>query len=304
MAAVLFDPATDDAGRRRHLYAGDILVHAPRPESRALCEFAREQVRLAFAPLDPERAQFELPVHEYAALLADLKPRFIHHEETLRLVREMLGALDFDADKTYFDVPRLRSSTSHGYLTTGIAYAFHAHRDTWYSAPMSQVNLWMPVFAARADNIMAFHPRYWSEPVPNDSARYDYQQWNATSRYNAVAHIGSDTRFQPKSLVELQPEPDLRVVTPAGGIKMFSAAHLHSSVANHSGLTRFSIDLRIVNIDDVRSDLGAPNLDSRCSGTTLPDFRRLSDLQRVDDATVQRYMQGHPQAPHLSASAA
>ena len=33
----------------------------------------------------------------------------------------------------------LRTSTSDDYLTSGISYSFHPHRDTWYSAPFSQL---------------------------------------------------------------------------------------------------------------------------------------------------------------------
>ncbi len=295
-----FDPTFGERVRRERLYDGDLIVDTPSPASRELCEFARSQITQSFGDLDPETAQFEMPVERYAALLSELKPRFIHHPETLRLVRDVLRSLGYPEDTTYFDVPRLRSSTSDGYLTTGIAYAFHAHRDTWYSAPMCQVNLWMPVYAARPDNIMAFHPQYWSTPAPNDSHNYDYQRWNATSRFNAAQHIGKDTRVQPKAQVPLDLANDIRLVTPVGGIQHFAAAQLHSSIPNQSGRTRFSIDFRVVNREDLENDVGAPNLDSCCTGTALPDFRRLADLQHLDDALIQRYMAGHPQVPQVT----
>lgn len=304
MTAVFIDPALDEQARRERLFDGDLIVNSPTSASAELCEFARSQIQQSFGSLDPEVAQFDMPVESYAAVLSELKPRFIHHPETLRLVRAVLVSLGHPEDKTYFDVPRLRSSTSHGFLTTGIAYAFHPHRDTWYSAPMCQVNLWMPVYAARPDNIMAFHPRYWSEPVANDSECYDYQRWNATSRFNAAQHIGKDTRVQPKPQQPLQLDPDIRLVTPVAGIQHFAAAQLHSSIPNQSGRTRFSIDFRIVHIDDVENGVGAPNLDSYCTGTALPDFRRLSDLAKMDERVVQRYLAGHPQSPRLKKQSA
>ena len=67
-----------------------------------------------------------------------------------------------DLDDTYFDVPRMRTATHGGYLTAGIAYAFHPHRDTWYSAPFSQINWWIPMYEIEPDNSMAFHLRYWN----------------------------------------------------------------------------------------------------------------------------------------------
>jgi hypothetical protein len=202
MTAVLIDSDMDDAARRERLYAGDIFVYSPSPASLAFCRFARELTEEAFGEKNPETAQHDMPVEEYAALLSELKPRFIHHPESKRLIRELLLERGCRGDDTYFDVPRLRTSTSDGYLTTGIAYAFHPHRDTWYSAPLCQINWWMPVYPLTRDNGMAFHPVHWDVPVPNTSARYDYQRWNATSRFNAAQHIGQDTREQPRPLVQ------------------------------------------------------------------------------------------------------
>src|SRR5436189_1263589 len=110
----------------------------------------------------------------------------------------MLTELGCDPEKAYFDVPRMRTSTSHGYLTSGIAYAFHPHRDTWYSAPQCQLNWWLPVYDVRADNAMAFYHHYFSEPVSNSSAIYNYYRWNAENRASAARHIRSDARPQPR----------------------------------------------------------------------------------------------------------
>lgn len=57
---------------------------------------------------------------------------------------------------------------------------WHPHRDTWYSAPQCQLNWWIPIYDIESENAMAFHPRYWSEPVRNDSNGYNYYQWNQT----------------------------------------------------------------------------------------------------------------------------
>jgi ectoine hydroxylase-related dioxygenase (phytanoyl-CoA dioxygenase family) len=191
----------------------------------------------------------------------------------------------------------LRSSTSDGYLTTGIAYAFHAHRDTWYSAPHCQVNWWLPVFPIREDNCMAFHPHHWSNPLANSSSGYNYQRWNAESRFVAAQQIGVDTRVQPKPLEHPQLDPALRLLPPPGGMIVFSAAQLHSSVPNTSGRTRYSIDFRTLHSGDAASFAGAPNLDSHCTGTAMPDFLKVSDLTHVPAELTARYMGPHPQPP-------
>jgi hypothetical protein len=302
MTAIYSNSPADEQTRRERLYAGDIFVHPPTAASIEFCEFARVQLREAFGKLDPQSAQFSLPVEEYARILAALKPQFIHHPESKRLVRSILGELGCDPDDTYFDVPRMRSSTSDNYLTTGIAYAFHPHRDTWYSAPFCQINWWIPIYEIEARNAMAFHPQYFSNPVPNGSAAYDYQRWNETSRFNAAQHVGKDTREQPKATIPIAAEPDIRLLPPVGGIIMFSGAQLHSSVPNTSGRTRFSIDFRTVNITDARLLRGAANQDSHCTGTAMPDFLRVSDLARLPAEIIEQYMPGHPQPARIPPS--
>lgn len=295
MTAIHVDPIMSDEERRKRLYAGDLFVYSPTRESLALVELARGLLEEAFAPHTPEMAQYAMSVEAYAKLLGELKPRFIHHPDCKRLLPAMLARQGCDPQKTYFDVPRMRSSTSDEYLTTGIAYAFHPHRDTWYSAPFSQINWWLPIYPLGADNCMAFHPRYWSHGLPNSSQIYNYQEWNRVSRFNAAQQIGADTRPQPKALEPVEIEPDIRLLPPPGGLILFSAAQLHSSVPNTSGRTRFSIDFRVVNLDDVVALDGAPNVDSHCTGSTMADYLRCSDLSRLPAAAMAPYEAGPPQ---------
>jgi hypothetical protein len=283
------NPRFDDGERRARLFQGEVFIYRAREQSQALIGFARELITEAFGGLDPETAQHELPVERFAAILAELKPKFIHHPRSKELLGDLLRSFGCDAEKTYFDVPRMRSSTSDDYLTTGIAYAFHPHRDTWYSAPLCQVNWWIPIFEVSPENVMTFHPRYWGTPVKNGSRNYDYYEWNRTSRFNAAQHIGKDTRVQPKPEEPIELEPRVTPVPEPGGVMIFSGNQLHSSVPNTSGRTRYSIDFRSVHIDDVIERREAPNFDCACTGTTLRDFLRVSDLDRMPEEVALAY---------------
>jgi hypothetical protein len=289
MNSVFFDSTLNEAERRAQIYAGQIFVFSPRPTSVALCEFARELTEAAFKPLDPRDAQHSLPVEQYVAVLAELKPRFIHHPKSKELIRDLLADLGCDLAETYFDVPRLRTATHGGYLTSGIAYAFHPHRDTWYSAPFSQINFWLPVYEIAPENALAFHPAYWRRPLRNGSRRYNYAEWNRESRRNAAQHIKEDTRDQPKPEEPVELDPQLRVVCPPGGAIIFSAAQLHSTVPNTSGRTRYSVDFRTVNLTDVMRGGGAPNIDSACTGTTMGDYLRGTDLSHLPAEIIRQY---------------
>jgi hypothetical protein len=289
MNAIFFDPDMDDATRRQALYDGQLIVYSPRPTSLALSEFAREMSEQAFGSQDPRQAQHTMPVEEYAATLANLKPKFIHHPKVKTLMQTMLRDLGCDPEETYFDVPRLRTATAGGYLTSGIAYAFHPHRDTWYSAPFNQINWWMPVYDIEPNNAMAFHLRYWDRPLQNGSRDYNYAEWNRVSRVSAAQHIKTDTRPQPKPEEPVEMDPQVRLICRAGGVILFSGAHLHSTVPNTSDHTRFSIDFRTVNLEDVRDRRGARNVDSACTGTTMGDYLRITDLAHLPSDLIESY---------------
>jgi ectoine hydroxylase-related dioxygenase (phytanoyl-CoA dioxygenase family) len=194
-----------------------------------------------------------------------------------------------DPERTYLDVPRLRIATSHGYLTSGVAYAHHPHRDTWWSAPLQQVNWWMPLYDFNSESAMAFHPRYWDEGVRNDSSLFNYYDWNTNQRKSASEHVKRDTRWQPHALDPLELQPEIRLVTRVGGTLAFSGAQMHSTVPNTSGRTRYSIDFRTIDIDDVEARRSAHNVDSEPTGTSLRDFKRLSDGERVSEAIAALY---------------
>src|SRR5258708_37532811 len=121
MTSVFFDASFDDATRRKHLYQGNLFAFSPRPSTRALIEFARELIEEAFFPRNPQTAQFEIPVEEFAVVLSTLKPRFIHHPQSKRLLSGILTEFGCDLSKTYFDVPKMRSMAHGDYLKAGIA---------------------------------------------------------------------------------------------------------------------------------------------------------------------------------------
>ena len=138
---------------------------------------------------------------------------------------------------------------------------------------MAQLNWWFPVYPIEPENGLAFHPRYFDEPIENSSETYNYYRWNAVSRGAAAKMVGKDTREQPKPVGDVELDPQVRVITPVGSPLVFSAAHLHSSVPNTTRVTRYSIDFRTVHRGDLEAGLAAANLDSACTGTTLRDYR-------------------------------
>jgi hypothetical protein len=286
---VLLDTSWGDDRRRARLYEGDLFVFSPRDSALKLITRARELLESAFAPYHPIEAQHHLPVAEYAAILGRVKPAFIHDPLCKSVIPTLVEEYGADPAHVYFDVPRMRSATAHDYLTTGIAFAFHPHRDTWYSAPQAQINWWFPIYEMEPDNGMAFYPRFFARGLPNSSETYNYYRWNRDNRAAAAQQIGTDTRVQPRLTADVDLEPEVRISTPVGGVIMFSGQQLHATVRNMTDVTRFSIDFRTVHRGDLEHGRSAPRPDSNCTGTSLRDFLSCIDLSRLPAHLIRRY---------------
>lgn len=283
---IYVDAKMNDAQRRSELYGGAVFVHSPSESALKLCRLAQEMIEEALRPFDPLSIHEKIAAEKCSEILAELKPKFIHHPKSKEYIREILVESGSDLEKTYFDVPRMRTAFPGDYLKSGIAYAFHPHRDTWYSAPMCQINWWMPIYDLNSENCMALHPHYFGRAIKNGSSQYDYQRWNQESRFSAAKHVKIDTRVQPHAEEPIELDPQIRLVCPVGGAYQFSAAQLHSTVPNTSAVTRYSIDFRTVHVDDLVGRVGANNVDSACTGTTLGDYLRGTDLEHLPEDLI------------------
>lgn len=187
------------------IYRGQLNLLSPTPASIALCDHARRMIEEAFAPCDPLTAQEMLDVDEFVERAATLKPRFIHDARTRTLQKAYLEELGFDRERTYLDVPRMRVVTSDGYLTSGVGHKQPPHRDTWWSAPMQQIQFWLPIFPMSRGCSMEFYPHYVETGVENTSDAFNIYHWNASGRLNAAQHRrGDDKRGIPQPLRPLE----------------------------------------------------------------------------------------------------
>jgi hypothetical protein len=280
-------PVKDDEERRTRLYAGEIFVYDRLQSVQEFARFTRGMVEAALAPHDPRHVHEALTPAELAPLLGGLKPTYTHHPEARRLVVGILQELGVDLDDCHLDVPKLRTAYPTGHLTKGIAFAFGGHRDTWYGSPHAQINWWLPIYPLASDNAMAFYPRYFAKPVANDSERFNYYRRNVERR-DVAKFIDEDPRIQP-SAVGLDPdEPEVRLLPEVGGMIVFSGAQLHATVSSPMALSRYSVDFRTVSRHDVECGVGARNVDTRCTGTALRDFRRASDAAAMREELARQ----------------
>jgi hypothetical protein len=286
MTTVHIDPKLPESRLRSLIYQGDLVVFTTLSSVNMFVQFVRKQLQEVFAPHDPRDAHEHYSPEELARILGVWKPRFIHHLRAKQLVREVIEEAGCSPDHSMFDLPKPRTSYPAGHLTTGIAFAFPWHRDTWYAAPPQQINWWFPVSEVSADNAMEFDPVSFARPVANDSAGFDYYQVNA-ARLTTAKQVGKEAQSRPGARMH-QPPDSLIVLPPPGSILLFSGAQLHASITNQSGVARYSVDFRTIDRRDVENGIGAPMADVACTGTALRDFVSVRNGTRLDEALVRK----------------
>jgi hypothetical protein len=256
---------------------------------KSLVEHAKKFIEKTFGDIDAEKAQYSMSVKDFVELISPLKSGFTNDPKTKELITNVLIEFGCDVQKTYFDVPRIRIVTSDNYLTAGVGYAYKAHRDTWYSSPQAQINWWLPVFDLTPDNTMSLYPGYWETPLKNSSQDFNYDEWCHQGRVLATTQTATDTRKHPLPQEEIDVTTETRFVLSSAEVMLFSASQLHATAPNTSGKTRFSIDFRTIHIDDILEGEGSPNIDNDSSGTTLNDFFRASDLQKISPDVIESF---------------
>ncbi|MEO7732615.1 MAG: hypothetical protein ABIY55_16725, partial [Kofleriaceae bacterium] len=76
----------------------------------------------------------------------------------------------------------------------------------------------------------------------------------------------------PRAAPGVDPGPAIGFACRAGDNLVFSGAQFHATLPQATGRTRFSLDFRIVDLDDHAAGLGAPDVDNRSRGSSLIDY--------------------------------
>ena len=288
MRAIRTDAPGDNDQLREAIYEGEIFLM---PSTSASENLVADVIALIEAKLGERyrQAQFAMPADQYLDCIADLKHHLYTDYHFRDSVRRVMAELRFDPAENAFDPPRLRAVTHGGHQNPDSSNAYSTHRDTWYANPQSQINWWIPLHDVTEPETFCFFPRYFDKAVNNSSGDFDYDQWVARVGFGR-SHAGRDAFYPTIPEKRLSEHHALACSCRAGEMILFSAAHLHQTAYNSSGLTRFSLDFRTVNLADQASRIGAPNVDNRSLGSALTDYIHPDQVgsaeahQAIDDA--------------------
>ncbi len=233
------------------LFDGRLLLFHDLAAVGRLTERVRTIVEEVFETRDPPLAEAGLEPKAFRALAVRARRAVDGDAMTNTLWRAVLGEVGYAPETCHLDRIRLRVVPSRQEIHGRVIRPLPAHRDSWGSGIMAQINWWLTLYPLSETRTMVVWPEAFREPVENDSATWDY---NTLMR--------GDTKDYPLLPTTRTPAAaGVPVAIEPGTLLAFSAAHLHASVADGSGISRFSLDTRTVWQPDVAAGRGAPNVD-------------------------------------------
>lgn len=258
------------------LYRGRLFLLGATPASVALIDEVERRLEALFIDDGGARlAARTVPDPEFFRRIGALRKELYTSSAFHDPVRAVLESLGLDPSRIAFDPLRLRVVQSGGHHNPLAKTVYVPHRDTWYAHPPGLVTGWIPLHDLPAEQTFVFYPESFDRPAPNDSETFDYGAW---TREGPSLKIGWQDRWAgararyPSQTGLFDPGAPVGFACLRAQNLLFSGAHLHRTLPQDSGLTRFSLDVRFVDLADHRRGLGAPNVDNRSRGASLPDY--------------------------------
>lgn len=265
----------DNAAMRRGVFAGDVYLKPADSASSALVtrviglmqeRLETDDIRLAHLKWSPEQLFERIGALRRTVYL---EPEFHEH------VRAVVSECGFAPDRVAFDPIRLRVVQPGGHRNPLAAPVYYPHRDTWYAHSQSMIVWWVPLHDLQPEETFVFYPERFDRVVANDSEIFDYADWIRDGPALKIGWQNRDsgiTARYPNSLETTMPDHAEGFSCRAGEHLIFSGAHYHKTLPHDLERTRYSLDFRVVHLDDEAAGLGAPNADNRSRGSTLKDY--------------------------------
>ncbi len=149
-----------------------------------------------------------------------------------------LTKIGFKIDKTFTDLITLRFSPGKNKQSIGTLKPSKAHRDTWASNLMNQINFWFPVHNVTKRNSIYLATNYFKKKVKNNSKDWNFYDFKNKKNYPSV----------PTSKILISPLDKTSFRLSKGEVLCFSGHHLHGSTIGNKN--RMNLETRIVNRHD------------------------------------------------------
>ena len=248
----------DAVGER--VYRGEVLLFTG--GGQRLLRMARTLCRRVFATPDIEKAHEKYSGEQFLLRAAEAQEAF-NQSAYKYCFADWLKHLGIAVDNDiYWDTLGLRIAPPVQHRSAGGGFRSHVnvHRDTWGSGIQAQINWWAPITPLAYKRTMAFYPHYWTQPLKNTTDCWSFADYMKARREAKASGKAASYPSVPRNTEQPHTPPHL-IKPHCGQLLAFSSAHLHSSVLNRTGHTRFSLEIRTVRRQHILAGKGAPNVD-------------------------------------------
>lgn len=194
---------------------------------------------------------------------------FIEVQKTIKESREIrllfdnvLDEIFFNCDQTFSDLVTLRFSSKNKNKKIGTLKHLNAHRDTWGSNILEQINWWFPIYDIKTENTIYILPNYFNKYVGNNSKSWSFNDY-IKNKKNYPSSPTSSLKFDEKE--------KLIIKINSGDLLCFSGHHIHGS--NIGKENRINLETRTVSLNDKNKYLVPKNLDCESKETMTRWFR-------------------------------
>lgn len=223
----------------------------------------------------PRTAERNTTPEQFFSQMGVIRKEIYTHPRFHKAVRACIEALGFDNKHIAFDPARLRIINHNGHHNPLAAAVYYPHRDIWYGHPKSLITWWIPLDSLMHEETFCFYPDFFHSPVENSSAIFDYDQWVSKGWDLKIGwqKVSTEHRSQyPSISQDIRSEKTIGFSCQRGENLLFAGAHLHRTLPQSLGRTRFSLDFRIVDMRDFQANKGAPSLDDNSKGNAVCDY--------------------------------
>ena len=273
----------DEEERAARLFTGGLVIFRQMVEAYDLLETAQGMIAEAFAPHDPLTAVEALGGDEFGARAEALAGVYEKDPEIAARFAALLEAAGVDPETTGWDRLRLRIQPPEGTYRSRRVQTLPAHRDSWGSGILAQVNWWAPIHPISAQRTMALYPDYFERAIANASAAWDFDELRTRLK------AGDDSYPLLPALEEpLDESGAWPVLIAPGDLLAFASAQLHASVPNETALVRYSTEVRTLCKGDLAAGRAAPNVDTATPRVSYDWFRTMADGESFAGFTRSR----------------
>lgn len=270
---LLRTPTATPSELAKAAFQGRVTVLTASTAARRQGQRLRDLIGSHCEGLAPPSLQQRLEPSEFRHRVSDLRNRVATDSSIVDGFRSMLLDTGHDAAQTFWDHPQLRVMPGRDVPGSARLKRLGAHRDTWGSNLMAQINWWMNLYPHPPDQGLILYPGCWKRPVDNTSADWDFD------RFLTLRDQGRAGHYPRLPLSRRPPDPGMAraLELPPDQPVVFSGAQLHGSGMAESPTSRFSLEFRVLRLEDLLAGVGAPNVDGRAPHIMLRWFHRLSD---------------------------